>query len=210
MVESDVPRVTLCLRTGSSSLQQASSAAKVARAAGRGQAAALLAPASNAVAGSACGCEGSGDIEAMSSSPDSGELSMQSIVTPLSSSSDSGSGSMSSRVEAGGSGGSCEYQAWLLPLQAGQNVFNITLPVEVEQQQQQQRQQMLVKLPLVSPRQQPTSQSAACCSFVQHPLSAAAHTFPVVVCWPFAACRPTTAAGTAAAAQSSTHWRWCG
>jgi hypothetical protein len=119
MVESDVPRVTLCLRTGSS-LQQASSAAKVARAAGRGQAAALLAPASNAVAGSACGCEGSE------------ELSMRSIATTMSSSSDRGSGSMSSRDEAGGSGGSCEYQAWLLPLQAGQNVFNITLPVEVE------------------------------------------------------------------------------
>ena len=137
MVESDVPYVTLCLRTGSRSSLQAdpTSAAKVLRAAGRGQAAALLAPASNAVAGSACGCEGDVDIEAMSSNPDSGDLSTQNIVTTLSSS-------------------SCEYQAWLLPLQAGQNVFNLTLPGE--EQLQQQQHQMLAKLPLVRPLQQPT------------------------------------------------------
>jgi hypothetical protein len=155
MVESDVPYVTLCLRTGSRSSLQAdpTSAAKVLRAAGRGQAAALLAPASNAVAGSACGCEGDVDIEAMSSNPDSGDLSTQNIVTTLSSSGgDSGSGIMASSGEAGSS--SCEYQAWLLPLQAGQNVFNLTLPGE--EQLQQQQHQMLAKLPLVRPLQQPT------------------------------------------------------
>jgi hypothetical protein len=102
-------------------LQVAVSVQVLPAGAGQGRAAAPLRPAPDAVAEEACGCKGSSDGYELGSGG-----------VPLVSAFGVGGGSVA-EARAGaeqqqGSAGACEYTAWVLPLQAGQNEFSVRVP----------------------------------------------------------------------------------
>ncbi|EFN53518.1 hypothetical protein CHLNCDRAFT_136597 [Chlorella variabilis] len=134
MVESDVPTVTLCLLDSS----QGPGSVQTVPAAGSNKAVAALRPAPTAVAESACGCEGGGSQESASSVQ--GSSSVTSIRSEDSSRALDGVSTKDAATSISTKGSSsvgaedaCEYTAWVLPLQAGQNEFTVTLPGEAQE-----------------------------------------------------------------------------